>query len=163
MEKAIPEVETVVGSDGQDDGVEPKDVSVEAKPEVSATILTEEQSDVALPSDSDDTVTIEGKKVKKTKGNYCFPNFLGKAMAKVGPRVQYESSLVSLTFILLGIIVMGAVTVLGTDLSLFIKIMTGVNCTAAFFFLSSSLITTFQQYQSYLSVMGILKTEEDIK
>lgn len=99
-------------------------------------------------------------KPKKTKGNYCFPNFLGKIMAKVGQRVQFESSLLSIAFILTGLMIMTIVTIFGTDLSLFIKIMAGVNGIAAFLFLSSHLITTFQQYQAYLSIMGILKIED---
>ena len=103
------------------------------------------------------------KDSKKTKGNYCFPNFLGKAMAKVGQRVQFESSLLSIAFILVGIIVMTFVTIFGTNLSLFIKIMTGANGFAALLFLSSHLITTFQQYQAYLSIMGILEIEEETK
>lgn len=92
----------------------------------------------------------------KTKGNYCFPNFLGKVMAKVGQRVQFESSLLSMALILIGILIMTAVTIFGTNLSLFIKIIAGVNGIAALIFLSSHLITTFQQYQAYLSIMGIL-------
>lgn len=107
------------------------------------------------------TVTIDGKKIKKTKGNYCFPNFLGKVMAKVGARVQYESSLISMSLIMIGITVMATVTIFGTDFSSFIKIMTAVNGLAAFVFLSSSLITTFQQYQSYLSIMGIMDEVEN--
>jgi hypothetical protein len=99
-------------------------------------------------------------KLKKTKGNYCFPNFLGKVMAKVGQRVQFESSLLSISLILLGLMIMTIVTIFGTDLSLFIKIMAGVNGIAAFLFLSSHLITTFQQYQAYLSIMGILEIED---
>ena len=110
---------------------------------------------------SKDTVIIEGKEIKKTKGNYCFPNFLGSAMANVSSRVQFESSLLSMALILIGIIVMAAVTIFGTDFSLFIKIITGVNCAAAFVFLSSNLITTFQQYQAYLVVMGIMDIDED--
>ena len=103
---------------------------------------------------------VGSKTPRKTKGNYCFPNFLGKMMASVGQRVQFESSLLSIALILIGILVMTVVTIFGTDLSLFIKIMAGVNGIAAFFFLSSHLITTFQQYQAYLSIMGILETEE---
>ncbi len=110
---------------------------------------------------SDNTVVIDNKKVKKTKGNYCFPNFLGKAMSNVGQRVQYESSLLSMALILIGIFVMACVTIFGTDFSLFIKVMTGVNIMAAFVFLSSSLVTTFQQYQTYLTIMGIMDNEED--
>ena len=108
-----------------------------------------------------DTNVSNVSKLRKTKGNYCFPNFLGKAMAKVGQRVQFESSLLSIAFILIGLMVMTIVTIFGTDLSLFIKIMAGVNGIAAFFFLSSHLITTFQQYQAYLSIMGILEDETD--
>jgi len=120
------------------------------------------QSDEVAAVGSNDTVIIKNKEIKKTKGNYCFPDFLGKAMAGVGQRVQFESSLLSMASILVGIMIMGFVTVLGTDLSLFIKIMTGLNCAAAFVFLSSSMITTFQQYQAYLSIMGILESEEEI-
>ena len=104
-----------------------------------------------------------GSNQKKTKGNYCFPDFLGKAMAKVGQRVQFESSLLSIALILVGILVMSIVTIFGTSLSLFIKIMTGVNGGAALIFLSSHLITTFQQYQAYLSIMGILEVEAEAK
>ncbi len=104
---------------------------------------------------------VGSKKLKKTKGNYCFPNFLGKAMSNVGQRVQFESSLLSIALILVGIFVMATVTIFGTDFSLFIKIMTGVNCFAAFIFLSSNLVTTFQQYQAYLSIMGIMETNEE--
>ncbi len=100
------------------------------------------------------------KVVRKTKGNYCFPNFLGKAMAKVSQRVQFESSLLSIAFILLGLLLMATVTIFGTDFSMFIKIMTGANSFAAFIFLSSNLVTTFQQYQAYLAVMGILEVED---
>lgn len=110
---------------------------------------------------SDNTVIIEGKEIKKTKGNYCFPNFLGSSMAKVGQRIQFESSMLSMGLILIGLIVMAIVTIFGTDFSVFIKVMTGVNAVAAFIFLSSSLVTTFQQYQAYLSIMGIMETEED--
>ena len=101
------------------------------------------------------------KKAHKTKGNYCFPNFLGDAMRKVSPRVQFEASLLSMALILIGLLIISFVTIFGTDVSTFIKIMAGVNGAAAFVFLSSHLITTFQQYQGYLNVMGLLKEIND--
>ena len=110
---------------------------------------------------SKQTIMVNDKVLRKTKGNYCFPNFLGKAMAAVGPRVQFESSLLSMAFILLGLMTITIITIFGTELSLFIKIMAGVNGIAAFLFLSSFLVTTFQQYQAYLSVMGILDVQEE--
>ena len=117
--------------------------------------------EVETVAGSKNTVIINNKEIKKTKGNYCFPDFLGTAMSKVGQRVQFESSLLSMSFILAGIMIMTIVTVFGTDFSLLIKILTGVNGVAALLFLSSHLITTFQQYQAYLSIMGILENEED--
>jgi len=97
------------------------------------------------------------QEVKKEKGNYCFPSPIAKAMLKVNQRVQYEASLLSMSFILLSMLVAAIYAIFFTDLSLFVKIMTGVNAVAAFFFLSSFIITTFQQYQSYLAVQGIIE------
>jgi len=94
------------------------------------------------------------------KGNYIFGNTLGKGMAKVSQRTQYEASLMSMVFILIGIVIMAIWTIFFTNFSIFIKIMTGINALAAWVFLSSMIITTFQQYQSYLQVMGIMNDTE---
>jgi len=95
------------------------------------------------------------------KGNYIFGNTLGKGMAKVSQRTQYEASLMSMVFILIGIVIMAIWTIFFTNFSIFIKIMTGINALAAWVFLSSMIITTFQQYQSYLQVMGIMNEHEE--
>jgi len=96
------------------------------------------------------------KKKRKEKGQYCFPSIMAKMMKGVSQRTQYEASMLSIIFILFGIIIMGIATVFFTELSLFIKIMTAINIMAAFVFLSSSLVTQFQQYQNYLAMMGII-------
>lgn len=105
----------------------------------------------------EDYTKIIEPKVRKTKGNYIFPNFLAKLMSKVSQRTQYESELMSLSVILIGIIIMSIFGIFYTNLSLFIKIMTAVNMIAAFVFLSSRLVTSYQQYKSYLEVMGLLE------
>jgi len=98
---------------------------------------------------------------KKEKGNYCFPDFLAKIMKSVSPRIQYEASLLSMTFILIGLFVFGSYLIFFTQLSLFAKILVAVNIVAGFIFLSSFLITTFQQYQIYLAVMGVIDDENN--
>ena len=102
--------------------------------------------------------------IRKTKGNYIFPNFLASAMNKVSQRIQYESSLMSVTIILLSLIFIGVFTIFFTDSSTAVKIITSINLIAIFIFLSSQLVTTYQQYHNYLDVMGFLsevnKTKE---
>lgn len=100
-------------------------------------------------------------KERKTHGNYIFPNILAKLMSKVSQRTQYESELMSLTVILIGIMIMGIFTIFFTELSLFIKIMTGINISAAFVFLSSRLVTSYQQYKNFLDITGLLNNEEE--
>ena len=95
-----------------------------------------------------------------SKGNYIFPDILAAMMKGVSQRTQYEAELMSLTFILLGLIVMGIYTCFYTDLSLFLKILTAVNVLAGFIFLFSRLVTSFQQYQNYMIVAGIINQEE---
>lgn len=94
---------------------------------------------------------------KQTKGNYIFPSILSEAMKKVSQRTQYEAELMSLACILVGILVMSFLAIFFTDLSFWMKFMTGFNALAAFILLSSRLVTSFQQYQNYLLMIGIIK------
>jgi len=90
---------------------------------------------------------------KKTKGTYCFPNIIAKMLKGVSQRTQYESSLMSLTVILLGIMIMTFYTIFYSPLSVFVKVVGAVNMVAAFVFLTSHLAMTYQQYISYLEVV----------
>lgn len=94
------------------------------------------------------------------KGTYIFPDVLAQMMKGVSQRTQYEAELMSLTFILLGLIVMGIYVCFFTGTSLFVKILTGVNVLAGFVFMFSRLVTSFQQYHNYLLVAGIINEEE---
>ena len=96
------------------------------------------------------------KKVKKRKkklseSNYCIPSPLAKMMEKVDMRTQYEASLLSMAFILVGLLLSTVyMTFFVTGLQTWYKVTLIINMIAGFVFLSSFLVTTFQQYKSYL-------------
>lgn len=100
------------------------------------------------------------KEREPENGNYVFPKSVGSAMAKISPRTQYEASMMAMIFIMLGLLVT-TIYIWFTDLSLFLKIFTCFNSACGFVFLSSFLVTTFQQYQSYLMAMGIMEVQDE--
>ena len=100
---------------------------------------------------------------KKTKGNYCFPNILAASMRNVSQRIQYEASIMSIVVILLGLIALGTYSVFFTNLSFFVKMMSILNMGAAFVFLSSNLVTSYQQYYNFLEVMDLLETHNQLE
>lgn len=93
---------------------------------------------------------------KKTY-NYCFPNFLGQAMSKIDMRTQLEASLLSMSFILLGMGISIVYFVVYFTFPLWYKIVLVINGLAGVVFLTSFLITTFQSYQSYLNAIEFQK------
>jgi cellulose synthase/poly-beta-1,6-N-acetylglucosamine synthase-like glycosyltransferase len=99
-------------------------------------------------------------KPKKESGNYVFPKKVGSAMSKISPRTQYEASMMAMTFIMFGLLIT-TIYIWFTDVSLFLKIFTTFNSICGFVFLSSFLVTTFQQYQSFLMAMGIMEDKNE--
>lgn len=97
---------------------------------------------------------------KKEKGNYVFPKSVGNAMSKISPRTQYEAAMMAMVFIMFGLLA-SCIFIWFTDLSLFMKIFTVFNALCGFVFLSSFLVTTFQQYQSFLMAMGIMEDKDE--
>lgn len=95
---------------------------------------------------------MKGSPKSKGKHNYVFPKTLAQAMAKVDTQVQYEATMLSLVFILIGIITTSIYSVLYMGLTPFMKVMVVINAMAGFIFLSSSLVTSYQQYKNYLEV-----------
>ena len=89
---------------------------------------------------------------------YIFPDFMAEMMKKVDTRVQFEASLMSMLFILIGMFVMAGYMIFFTDFTLFMKIMVGVNSIAGFIFLWSYLVTTYQQYLSYMEATEVMST-----
>lgn len=90
---------------------------------------------------------------KKKKPSYIFGNILGNAMSKVDMRTQYEASMMSMTLIIFGLIVTMVYITVYASFVWWYKIMIVINCLAGMVFLSSNLVTTFQQYQNYMEVL----------
>jgi len=91
------------------------------------------------------------KKKRLSESNYMIPSPLAKLMEKVDMRTQYEASLLSMSFILVGLILSTIyMTFFVTGLQTWYKVTLIINMLAGFVFLSSFLVTTFQQYKSYL-------------
>jgi len=93
----------------------------------------------------------------KPKNNYLFPNILAEMMKKVSLQVQYEASLMSMTLIMIGLGVSGVYVCFYTAFPLWYKIFLTINVLAGFVFLSSFLVTTFQQYQTYMKAVEFQK------
>ena len=95
------------------------------------------------------------KKDKKTY-NYCIPSPLATLMSKVDDRTQMEASLLSMFFLLIGLLFFGVYFVGFTNFSWIAKITTGFNTICGFIFLFSYLVTTFQQYQALMETQAIV-------
>ena len=91
---------------------------------------------------------------------YIFPNFMAKIMAKVDLRTQYEASMLSMTFILIGLMISVIYIYLYVQFPLWYKITIIINGIADFVFLSSFIVTTYQQY---ITLMETLKFQKELK
>ena len=100
------------------------------------------------------------KKVRKETGNYVFGKYMAKAMKAISQRTQMEAAMMSMVTIIFGLIFMTVYIPFFTDFPLIMKIATVVNTVAGMGFIGSYLITSFQQYQSYMMVMGVIKDEQ---
>jgi ABC-type multidrug transport system fused ATPase/permease subunit len=96
---------------------------------------------------------------KVVKNRYVFPNIMAKWMAKVNQKTQYEASIMSMLFMMFGIIYFIIMAILGT-MSTLSKVVLTIELIAAFIMLSSQLITQFQQYKNYMDVMESLNVKE---
>jgi hypothetical protein len=97
------------------------------------------------------------------KNNYFFPDFLGDFMRKIDMRTQLEASMMSMTLILIGMLVSVFYFVVYFDFALWYKIVLVINGLAGFVFLSSFLVTAFQQYQSYLTAIEFQQETKHMK
>jgi len=97
------------------------------------------------------------KKKKKPSNNYIFPNFLAMAMKNADMKTQLQSSMLSMTLLLLGMILMGIYTLIYMTQGGFFKVLVLFNIVAGFLFMSSYLVTAYQQYASYVGALEIQK------
>ena len=97
-----------------------------------------------------------GKYYKKKRGlyqeefSYALPDIMAKIMKKVDMRTQYESSILSMFFILLGLFAFTVYVVFISDFDPWFKGLTAFNSLFGFIFMLSYLVTTYQQYVNHM-------------
>lgn len=97
-----------------------------------------------------------GKIYKKKRGipqekySYALPDVMAKIMKKVDMRTQYESSILSMFFILIGLLAFTVYIVFISDFEIWFKILTAFNSIFGIMFMLSYLITTYQQYVNHM-------------
>lgn len=89
------------------------------------------------------------------KTNYIFPKSIADSMAKVNVQLQLEAAMMSMVFILFGLITSAVYTIGFTDFSIWIKGIVGINVVAGLFYMISGLTTTYQQYKTYIEALNI--------
>ena len=97
---------------------------------------------------------------KAAKHSYIFPDFLSKAMAKVDLRTQFEGTMLSVSLILIGMTLTGIYLVAYVSLPLWYKIVIVINILAGIVFMLSNLITTYQQFLNYMSVLELTRKKQ---
>lgn len=86
---------------------------------------------------------------------FVFPNIMAKMMKNVDMRVQMEASMMSMFLIMIGMILMAVYMIFFGEVGLVYKCLILFNLFCAFIFISSFLVTTYQQYISYMEISGI--------
>ncbi len=91
----------------------------------------------------------------KEKLSYVFPNAMAKMMKNVSMQTQLESSMMSMSLIMIGMFLMAIYMTFYVAVSWVYKGLIFFNLGCAFLFISSFLVTTYQQYISYMNMAGI--------
>jgi len=94
--------------------------------------------------------------IPQSDDSYVFPDVLSNIMKKVDMRTQYEASLLSISFILIGLIAMAIYTVTFMEVGGWAKFMITFNMFWGFIFLTSFLVTNYQQYVAYLQTSKLM-------
>jgi O-antigen/teichoic acid export membrane protein len=93
--------------------------------------------------------------------DYIFPQKLADFMGKITMRTQMEATMLSLTFIMFGMIFFAVYIIFFLEATKFFKIGVAVNSFFGLMFLSSYLVTTYQQYKTYKMAMNLYKEKEE--
>lgn len=92
---------------------------------------------------------------EEIKHRYVFPNLIASVMSKVDMRTQMEASLLSMTLIMIGMLVSLVYMVIYGDFTHFFKGTLIFNGICGVIFMSSFLVTTYQQYLGYMEAKDI--------
>lgn len=94
-------------------------------------------------------------KKPKEKHKYIFPNFVASAMKNTDMPTQMKSAMLSMFLLLVGMILMGIYSLIYFTQGWVFKGLILFNLIAGFLFITSYLVTTYQQYISYMNAMEI--------
>jgi hypothetical protein len=98
-------------------------------------------------------VNIYVKLKNKSKGlhsdDFIFSSEVAQTIKKVDMGIQYESSIIALFFLMVGLILMIIYTVFFTQYNTIMKVFIAFNSFFALILMSSMLITNYQQFISY--------------
>lgn len=92
---------------------------------------------------------------KKNKGepnSYAFPDSMARFMKLVDQRTQYESALLSMFFILVGMILFTVYIVAFTNQGFWFKTLFVFNSFWGVILLGSFMVTQFQSYNNYMQI-----------
>lgn len=98
--------------------------------------------------------------IPQEKYAYAFPDAMAKMMKKVDMRTQLESGLLSMFFILIGMVAFDIYIVFFMKISWWFKGLTIFNSFWACVFLFASLIGQYQSYVTYLQTVESLNSEQ---
>lgn len=94
---------------------------------------------------------------------YIFPDFFAKWMSKVDQRTQFEASMMSMTLIMAGMVVSVIYFTIYMKFALWFKIVFIINGLAGIVFMTSYLITQYQQYSSFIQAAELQVLWADAK
>lgn len=105
------------------------------------------------------------KNKEENKHKFIFPNIMANAMKNVTMRAQLEGALLSTSLIMSSITLMAFYLMLFAEGSGAYKTLIFINLVCAFLFISSNLVTTYQQYVSHMEMMGYdpVKERQEIR
>jgi hypothetical protein len=89
----------------------------------------------------------------EVKNKYIFPDFLAKWMSKVDQRTQFEASMMSMSLMAIGLIITITYLIIYMDFAVWYKVLLVINGVAGIVFFWSYLVTTFQQYLTYMEAV----------
>lgn len=102
----------------------------------------------------------------KKKSNFIFGDVFGGYMSRVSMRTQYEGTMIGCTLILLSLVYMIINWIFFTNMTFGWKAFYVINALCGMMILWSSVVTTFQQYQSYReveAVTNLLSNDKKVK
>jgi len=91
----------------------------------------------------------------KEKYRYIFPSKIAAKMKKIDMRTQLEASMLSLSLIMVGMVLMSLQIIIYGEQTWLFKGLLIFNLLCGFVLLSSNLVTSYQQYVFHLEQMGI--------